>query len=319
VSDHLAVNAKGYNPDFDFDKQIRLMYLFSAQMKQPVYYRLINGNITDVKSMSLCIKEMNVKDKVTFIADKGFFSAQNIELLDEEELSYIIPLQRNNAMIDFSPLQAGDFKKQLNYFVFQDRVIWYYAYERDGYKLITFLDEALRLKEERDYLSRIETHPENYSKEKFDEKLHRFGTMTIIHRFDIQQATENQKSKRKNAKKIEKQKSLEQIVYESYKQRGDIETMFDSYKNYLDADVSYMQNRYVLEGWLFANFVAMIAYYKLYVRIRQAELLSKISPKDIIEQSKAIYKMKIRGKWHRSEITEKTKKMFMKIGIDYLK
>jgi hypothetical protein len=33
---NLAVNAKGYNPDFGFEKQIRLTYLFSAQMKQPV-------------------------------------------------------------------------------------------------------------------------------------------------------------------------------------------------------------------------------------------------------------------------------------------
>ena len=104
--------------------------------------------------------------------------------------------------------------------------------------------------------------------------------------------------------------------------------MFDSYKNYLDADVSYtayfarsasMQNRYVLEGWLFANFIAIIAYYKLYVRLRQAAILSKHSPKDIIEQSKAIHKLKIRGKWHHSEITKKTMEQFAKIGIDYLK
>jgi len=94
--------------------------------------------------------------------------------------------------------------------------------------------------------------------------------------------------------------------------------MFDSYKNYLEADVSYMQNRYVLEGWLFANFIAMIAYYKLYVRLRQAEILSKHSPKDIIEQSKAIHKIKIRNVWHRNEITEKTRRLFAKIGIDYL-
>ena len=317
VSNQLAINAKGYNPDFDFDKQIRLMYLFSAQMKQPVYYRLINGNITDVKSMSLCIKEMNVRHKVTFIADTGFFSAQNVALLEEEKLSYIIPLQRNNSLIDFSPLQQNDFKKQMQYFVFQDRVIWYYSYQREGYQLVTFLDEKLRLSEERDYLGRIETHPENYSKEKFDEKLHRFGTMTIIHKSKNHIVSNEDKPKRK--KKADKPKTIEQIIFESYKQRGDIELMFDSYKNYLDADVSYMQNRYVLEGWLFANFVAMIAYYKLYVRLRQAELLSKYAPKDIIEQSKAIYKMKIRGTWHRSEITDKTQKIFAKIGIDYLK
>ena len=109
------------------------------------------------------------------------------------------------------------------------------------------------------------------------------------------------------------------MVYESYKQRNEIEVMFDSFKNYLAADVSYMQNRYVMEGWLFANFIAMIAYYKLYVRLRQADLLAKFSPKDIVEQAKAIYQMKIRGNWHRSEMTDKTMKLFAKIGVDYLK
>jgi len=102
ASEHLAVNAKGYNPDFNFEKQIRLMYLFSDQTKQPIYYRLINGNITDVKSMALCINEMNIKQNVVFISDKGFFSAKNIKMMNEKNLSYIIPLHRDNSLIDFS-------------------------------------------------------------------------------------------------------------------------------------------------------------------------------------------------------------------------
>ena len=225
-------------------------------------------------------------------------------------------INRSYGLIDYSPLECNGFKKEMKYFIFQKRIIWYYAYERDGYKLITFLDEELRISEERDYLSRIESHPESYSKNKFDEKLHHFGTMTIVYDMEIPEKKDTKKKPKK--KKTEPEKTLEQTVYESYKQRGEIETMFDSYKNYLDADVSYMQNRYVLEGWLFANFMAMIAYYKLYVRLRQAEILSKYSPKDIIEQSKAIHKLKIRGKWHRSEITKKTRELFAKIGIDYL-
>jgi hypothetical protein len=162
----------------------------------------------------------------------------------------------------------------------------------------------LRIEEERDYLNRVESHPDTHSKSGFDENLQRFGTLTFVHK--IKNQTDSKKGKEKRKKKAEKEKPVEQMVYESYKQRNEIEVMFDSYKNYLDADVSYMQNRYVLEGWLFANFIAMIAYYKLYVRLRQAEILSKYSPKDIIEQSKAIYKMKIRSIWHRSEITKKT-------------
>ncbi|MBK7635310.1 MAG: hypothetical protein IPJ13_14300 [Saprospiraceae bacterium] len=50
--------------------------------------------------------------------------------------------------------------------------------------------------------------------------------------------------------------------------------MFDSYKNFLKADLMYMQDRYVTEGWLAANFIAMIAYHKLFTRIQDAKLTS---------------------------------------------
>lgn len=99
----------------------------------------------------------------------------------------------------------------------------------------------------------------------------------------------------------------------------EIEVMFDSYKNFLDADKTYMQDRHVMEGWLMANFIAMIAYYKLFARLKDTCLLNKYSPKDIIELSKSIYQMKIREEWHRSEITLKTITLFKKIAINYLK
>ena len=317
ASENLAVNAKGYNPALDFEKQIRLMYLFSAQMKQPVYYRLVNGNIADVKSMALCVKEMDMRGNVVFIADKGFFSKENIAMMEEEKLSYIIPLHRNNPLIDYAPLQQPGFKKDLRYFIFQARVVWHYAYQKDGCSIIVFLDEALRAREEKDYLTRVASHPETHSKEKFNERLHLFGTLAIIHNME-HEAEGKAKGSAKGKRKEAAAKPFEQTVYESYKQRNEVEAMFDSYKNFLDADVSYMQNRYVLEGWLFANFIAMIAYYKLYARLREAGLLSKYSPKDIIELSKSIYQMRIRGIWNRSEITKKTKDLFAKIGIDYL-
>lgn len=299
LSENIGINAKGYNPNHDFDKQIRLMYLFAAELKLPVYYRLINGNITDIKSMSLCVKEMCVEN-VVFIADKGFYSKGNIVMLNNQKLHYIIPMHRNNKLIDFSFLDSNDFKKQIkSYFVYQDRIIWYSEYEKDGQKMITFLDEKLKVKEEADYLLRIERCPEIYKKEKYFDKLQRFGTLTITYKLSEEQTP--------------------QQIYEVYKQRNEIEVMFDSYKNFLDADKTYMQDRHVMEGWLFANFIAMIAYYKLFSRLREAKLLSKNSPKDIIELSKSIYQMKIKGQWNQSEITEKSRTLFRKIGIDYLK
>lgn len=78
-----------------------------------------------------------------------------------------------------------------------------------------------------------------------------------------------------------------------------------------------MQGRRVLEGWLMANFIAMMAYYKLYSLLSEADLIHKYSPKDIIEISKSIYKLKIRGEWNRSEMAVKTMELFKKIKIDY--
>jgi hypothetical protein len=298
VSQNLAINAKGYNPSNDYDKQIRLMYLFSSELKQPVYYRMINGNIPDISSMALCVTEMAIKD-VIFIADKGFYSKENSEQLVKNNLQYLIPIKRNNTLIDLSPFLKPSFKKETKtYFEYQGRIIWYTQYENQGQKLVTFLDEKLKVKEESDYLIRTKTHPDSFTEQGFFKKLDGFGTLTIT--FNIK---ENQSP---------------QQIYEAYKKRNEIETMFDSYKNFLKADNMYMQDRHVLEGWLMANFIAMIAYYKLFSRLKSANLLSKYSPKDIIELSKAIHKLKINNQWHTSEISKKAKALFSKIGIDYL-
>lgn len=296
-SELLTVNAKGYNPDFDFEKQVRLMYLFSTGTQQPVYYRLINGNITDLKSMALCVQEMSIRN-VIYIADKGFYSEQNIAMMKAQNLQYIIPLHRNNKLINYKPLQKANFKTKLSYFIYQNRIIWYYTYKSGGKNFTTFLDEGLRAKEEGDYVARITSLPETYTKEKFAQKLNGFGTLTFTYHIDSGKTPEE--------------------IYQAYKQRNEIETIFDAYKNFLKADLMYMQNRYVLEGWLTANFIAMIAYHNLYIRLREAKKLSKYSPKDIIELSKSIYKLNINNQWQLSEITKKDSDIFKQLKIDYL-
>jgi transposase len=298
VSEHLGINALGYNPDHSYDKQVRLMYLFSAELKKPVYYRLINGNITDLKSMKLCIKEMKVKD-VIYIADKGFYSKENVIMLDNENIQYLIPLHRNNNLINFKPIIDGKIKKEnKTYFIYQDRAIWYYSYENEGVKLVTFLDDKLRTTEENDYLLRIQSKPEEYTEVKYFVKLHVFGTLTLVYK-----TTELTNPK---------------DLYIGYKKRNEVEVMFDSYKNFLKADLMYMQDRHVTEGWLATNFIAMIAYHKLFARIQDAKLTANVSPKDVIEICKSIYKVKINGQWQISEITKKVDLLLKKLNIDYL-
>ena len=73
--------------------------------------------------MKLSLKEAGINDAV-FIADKGFYSENNIIELENTELQYVIPLKRNHTLIDYKPLQKKGKKGLAHHFKFQERYIF---------------------------------------------------------------------------------------------------------------------------------------------------------------------------------------------------
>ena len=55
-----------------------------------------------------------------------------------------------------------------------------------------------------------------------------------------------------------------------YKSRMEVETAFDAFKNTLEADRSYMKNDQAMEGWMFMNYLALLAYPKTSRKTRVA-------------------------------------------------
>jgi hypothetical protein len=66
----------------------------------------------------------------------------------------------------------------------QGLVIWYYQYEASGLQFATYLDDRLRVEEEQDYLTRIRTHPDGYTEAGYQERLRRFGALTLAYRMN---------------------------------------------------------------------------------------------------------------------------------------
>jgi len=188
-------------------------------------------------------------------------------------------------LIDYEVLKQGDRRLFSGYFIYEKKVIWYYERQIGGRRVILYLNESLRTEEMTDYLSRIESYPEEYSEEDFYEKQHLFGTLAIITNV-----------KDKSAKDI----------YHIYKSRSEIEQMFDVFKNLFEADRSYMQSDEAVEAWMLINFIAMHWYYKLLIALKQSGLNKKYSPKDIIIFLRDIHKIRINGKWYDEEKTKKT-------------
>ena len=111
ASNNLRHAKEGYNSDMIFDKQFNLLYIYSPTLLQPVFYKLLAGNIKDVTGFKMCLKESGISDAI-IIADKGFYSKDNINFLETEKLQFIIPLKRDNVMIDYTKLD----KKTNGYF-----------------------------------------------------------------------------------------------------------------------------------------------------------------------------------------------------------
>jgi transposase len=292
-SQHIPLAKKGYSNPLNFDPQYNLMYIYSADSRMPVYYKLLPGNIREVKAFKNSLLEAGLK-KAIVIADKGFYSEANVVLLIEELLNFILPLRRDNALIDYTAIQTNSFKQGANYFIHEKRPVWHINKQlENGLTLHLFLDEPLRVKEENDYLLRISTHPESYSIEKYHLKKDHFGTIAMLTNL----------------------KTTDQDIYQTYKSRMAIEIMFDGMKNILDADHTYMQNEQTLQGWMFVNHITLQWYQHLYLELKAKNLLKKISVNDYIQLLTDVKKILINDKWYLNEYTNDTKKLIEKLKI----
>lgn len=276
-----------------FDSVANLIFAFSVDLQLPLYYRFLPGNIKDIKAFKLCLEELKIKN-VVVIADKGFSSKKNIEELLKEKLNFIIPLKRNNTLINYQKIEYADKKDFDGFFKFRGRIIWYYSYVVNDLVVNIYLDEELKLEESKDYLNRIETIPEKYNLNGFYKKQHSFGTIAMLHNSN----NENPET-----------------IYVNYKSRNHIEEMINVLKNIMEADSSYMQNEQALETWMFINYITLHWYYKIYQLLTKYEMTKKYSPMDFVLFLKEIRRVKMNGKWHLAEITAKTEKLLSKLNI----
>jgi len=89
-SDNVSFLELGHNSKEIHIPQINVMMLFSAIMTMPTFIRILPGSIGDVSAMAKTIDMAGV-EKCFIVADKGFFSADNVNKLKKQNRSYIIP------------------------------------------------------------------------------------------------------------------------------------------------------------------------------------------------------------------------------------
>lgn len=278
-----------------FDTAINIMFGYSIGAGMANYYRLLPGNIKDIKSFRLCAQEYAHKS-LTMIVDKGFQSEANIEFLDSiEGAGYVMALKRNTTGLDYSPFVSRDNKGAMGHFSYNGRVLWYCRQEVYGREAFLYLDERRRVEEETDYLNKADD-PDNshYSMESYQDHVLQFGTIALLNGAS---------------------KSARELYY-AYKSRGEIEQAIDVFKNELEADTSSMQSRQALEAWMFINMVALHWYYELRQKLIDTELIKKYSPADMIRLLRHLRTVYVDGQWRTAELTKKEGDVIAALGVD---
>jgi len=283
-----------------FEDLLNMMLVFSVDSQSPVYYRLLPGNIKDVKSFTLCLKEIGIKSG-TIIADKGFMKAANVEAVRQAGLSMIIPLKRNDAEIDYAPYSVSYVNSFDGQFSFEDRPIWHKTFDKgDDTYIHEYLDPKLKIQESADFLARMEA---KRGKKGFDE-----GEMMKRH-----------------AELFPRMGSIAELAigvkdpkdaYMRYKSRDMIEQCIDSFKTDIEGDKTYMRDEDALEGFIFANFIALHWHFSIYRNLVRSGNISKYSVKDMIRFLQNVRKVEIDGEWHLCERTKAETKTLQMMELD---
>ena len=217
-SNNLTKVCTGLSKNKSYEPIFNLLYFYSPHNYLPAYYRLFNGYIKDVKMLATTIKESNLKD-IIIIADKGFFSEENLLFLENENLNYIVPLRRNSTLIDYKKYE--NLTKSKSHFLFEKRVIYYDIYRLPAGRFIyLFVDEQMMIKEKRDFIIRMQKEIESYTPEEFTRQLPQFGSFSVIANSE----------------------SNAETIFLNYKSRMGVEVLFDGVKNILGNDYTYMHN-----------------------------------------------------------------------------
>jgi len=96
-----------------------MLALYDATTGQPVYYRVLPGNMTDARTLATTLKELDLKGfkPFQFLLDRGYIGFDALEMLVKRKLGFIMAAKTGDKQIKatIEALDIGDFCATENY------------------------------------------------------------------------------------------------------------------------------------------------------------------------------------------------------------
>ena len=250
-SNNVSYMGYGYKHGHNYQSQLNELYAYSAKNKKPVFYKLLEGSISDKATLTDVLKESGITNSIALI-DNGFEGDNNIFSLLSNKNKYITALKRSSKLVPDEILKDFGRTKAKEYFINNHETV--YAYEvldTDGNRICIYFNKTIESIESSEYIDKMNNNVTGYTVENRLVAQERFGIFVMkTNILDI---------------------SLTKI-YEYYKSRFEIEYMFDTVKNTLGFDKSYMHTDKSIESWAFINHISIMLTQKIYDYLKEKDV-----------------------------------------------
>lgn len=105
-SEDINLAEKGYNKDHAHLKQINLALLCSADEHLPTMIRARPGSVRNIKSIYYTMEEIGIHDR-TLILDRGFYSEDVCDFLDERNVDHVLGTKRYSVLYRYPSRWTG--------------------------------------------------------------------------------------------------------------------------------------------------------------------------------------------------------------------
>ncbi|MDR0630562.1 MAG: IS1634 family transposase, partial [Holosporales bacterium] len=282
----------GRNKDLEKLRQVNLAMVIGEQSRLPVYYRMLPGNISDVSALAKLPEDMDFLNvpKYKLVLDRGFYSANNLNLLYKYNYNFIISARKNikwlrnisnqtKILLPDSKINAQNYDPLLDVYHIFYKKTWEYKYidssgiikeQQDREILIhIFYNETRGNEEKRRFLKSIH---ETKQPIKNGEPL-RAEQVSLCKKYLLMKKSQDgiindvaNNSDAINEKCLDfgyfvlltNKNEFSHDILSIYRQKDLIEKSFDNIKDHLNLKITELHSDLVFNNRLFVSFISLI-------------------------------------------------------------
>lgn len=330
----------GYNRDREQVPQCNLGMVYNQETQLPLYYKVYPGSIVDVSTIKNIVQDLSyfgMKESL-FVLDRGFYSATNIEKLQEEKIEFLVPLPKTTSIFSKLLHQSNSLDKSFDkLFSYKEEVL---AYDKQKLKLgqveleaHIYFNRKRKSEDEIRFLRKLLDIEQVIKSKDFDSEEQLLDYLALdsqLSKYFTVSFTDTKINLSRNSKAIEEYLENKgfvilltnrpnlgrESVLSFYRQKDSLEKIFDVLKNEFDGKRLRGHSQAIVEARLFIKFLALILYSLLTQKMKSSNLFKLYSIKEIFYELKKLKIISINSQhFYLSEISKKQKDIFSKLAI----